>query len=106
MDLSGYDPLDEKWRWCYYCKADCWPEPDNQRHASDCPTVTGLYPVTEQDEDPWIKGTYGACCACLRPFALGDRYVLIDVDTNRPATSPTRSEVTCVGCAAVAMVAT
>jgi hypothetical protein len=99
VDLSDYNPLDEKWRWCYYCKADCWPEPENQQHGSDCPMVTGLWPITEQDEDPWTKGFYSRCCTCSEPFNLGDTYVLVDVETDKASRLPDCGEVTCVGCA-------
>ena len=97
--------MNDRWRWCVYCGADCWPEPENQRHAQECPVTTGLYTIGPDDEDPWIKGTYGGCCSCGTVFQLGDHYVLIDSDTGKPATSPECSETTCVGCAALAMVA-
>ena len=76
------DPLDPAYRWCVYCGADCWPEPEAQRHHRDCPVRTGLYPVRAAEIGP-----YGfRCCRCPVVLAVGDCYVLIG------------SEAVCVGC--------
>lgn len=98
MDID-YDPLADQFRWCVYCQADCWPEPENQQHMPDCPTSTGLYPVLPQDINPW--GDYGGCTACHTPFQLGDRYVLANPDTEQVDGS-TSGFVLCVGCGATA----
>lgn len=105
VDLGDFNPLDERLRWSIFCNADCWPEPENQRHDTNCPISTGIYTVSARDEDPWIKDTYGACCTCGEPFHLGDTYALVDVDTGKPAVRPLAGEATCMGCAALAHVA-
>jgi hypothetical protein len=99
--LASYDPLSDRYRWCIYCGADCWPEPDAQQHDRTCARVTGLYPVTEDDRNPF--GDFGSCCLCHQPFGLDDTYMLID-DSNGEAVigvaTPTTSWVVCVSCAA------
>lgn len=97
--IPDVDPLDDAFRWCVYCCADCWPEPENQRHADTCPTRTGLYPVTEQERDP--AGGHGCCTACADPFLPGDHYVLVDDATGRTAPAPDAGWVVCVGCGAL-----
>jgi len=99
--LSDYDPLDPAYRWCVYCGADCWPEPECQQHRESCPAVTGLYLVRDADLVPHGFG----CCRCPVTFWVGDRYVLIGLGTARPATGPELGEVVCVGCGAAALVA-
>lgn len=94
-----FDPLADALRWCVHCRADCWPEPANQRHTPSCPTVTGLYPVTEQERHP--EHGLGCCTACSAEFEAGDVYVLVDDDTGRPAASPDCGWVVCLGCAAL-----
>ena len=80
--FPDFDPLDPAYRWCVYCGADCWPEPEAQRHHRDCPARTGLYPVRAAEIGP-----YGfRCCRCPVVLAVGDCYVLIG------------SEAVCVGC--------
>lgn len=70
MELPDFDPLDEKYRWCVYCKADCWPDP--AYHADDCPVTTGRYPVEEgRGLGP------SACCRCDKEFPEGSFYRLI-----------------------------
>ncbi len=94
--MSGFDSLDPAYRRCVYCGADCWPEPENQRHHESCPTVSGLYPVRAADLVPHGFG----CCRCPVTFRVGDRYVLIGT-----ATVPEFGEVVCVGCGAAALTA-
>lgn len=98
--LASFDPLDDRFRWCIYCGADCWPEPDNQNHDLDCPMTTGLYPITSADLDPW--GGYGSCCLCHVPFGVNDLYMLIDDNTGHARTGvpSAMSWVVCLGCAA------
>jgi len=94
---SDFNPLDEKYRWCIYCNADCWPEPQNQQHQANCPKNTGVYPVLEQDLQP-----YGcSCSACRTPFKLGDLYVLANVDSEKVDGSAS-GYVVCLGCGATA----
>lgn len=94
-----YDHLADEYRWCVYCKADCWPEPENQQHQPDCASITGLYPVMPTDLNPW--GGYGDCSACHTPFALGDLYVIANMDTETVDGSRS-GYVVCVGCGSVA----
>lgn len=98
MIIPNLDPLADELRWCVYCGADCWPEPEHQMHRPSCATKTGLYPVREQDRDP--AGGHGCCTACSVPFEVGDVYVLIDNDTGAQAAAPDAGWVVCVGCAA------
>lgn len=93
-----------KYRWCVHCKADCWV--DDPEHAADCPSVTGLWPVREQELQPCRKcGTpaHGMCCMdCGAELKLGDFYVLRDADTGGIASErPHVGEVVCVGCGAM-----
>lgn len=88
--MSDFDPADEDHRWCIYCLADCWLEPENQQHQNDCPQTTGLYPVTTVDLD--MPGGFG-CCDCPDPFGVGDHYVVQD------------ETVLCLGCGATALAA-
>ncbi|PWK81692.1 hypothetical protein C8D88_116103 [Lentzea atacamensis] len=97
--MIAFDPLDEKYRWCVYCQADCWPEPENQRHDSECPTNTGIYPVRAEDALP--TGDLGACTACSQPFALGDFYVHVSDESGLVVSRPevdSRSWIACVPC--------
>lgn len=92
-----FDPLDEAYRWCIYCRADCWPEPEHQQHDADCPIVTGIYPVTDAERDP--HGELPCCTACSGQFVLGEVYLLVDVDTGAVAPVPDTGLVVCIGCA-------
>lgn len=96
----SFDPLDDRYRWCVYCQADCWPDPDHQRHDDACPRTTGLYPVRAAELRP--GETAILCCRCDTTMALGELYALIDVETDRPTVHPDRGEVVCIGCAALA----
>lgn len=99
MDLGDFNPLDDKYRWCIYCQADCWPEHENQQHAQECLTNTGIYPVRADEALP--TGDLGVCTACSHPFALGDFYVHVSDETglvvNRPAPE-SRTWIACVPC--------
>lgn len=98
-DALSFDPLDPALRYCVYCQADCWPEPENRQHAGDCPTQTGVYPILEQDRNPW--GNFGDCGGCHTPFTLGDLYVLADVRTETiTGPAPEHGYVRCLGCGA------
>jgi hypothetical protein len=100
-EIPLFDPLADANRWCVYCGADCWPEPENRRHAAACPMVTGAYPVLEQDRAP--DGTFGACTVCSDPFALGDLYLLASDETGLSVDCPpedSTSWVVCLPCGA------
>jgi hypothetical protein len=91
--MLSFDPLDERYRWCIYYHADCWPEPDNQQHTPDCPHTTGLYPVTEDMVGD--RCSYGDG-ECDHVFRLGEFYMdteVIDDGRDRTVT------VACIGCA-------
>lgn len=90
-----FDPLDERYRWCIHCSADCWPEPEYQKHDEYCPFVTGLWPVMEED----LK--LGMCCGqCMKAFQSGDVYMHINMETALPQSRPAEmNEIVCVGCA-------
>lgn len=90
--IPFFDPLDERYRWCIYCNADCWPEPENQQHKDDCPSVTGLFPVDQEMVD------LGAECGggCGHVFQLGEFYMDTQVEQNGPDKS---CVVACIGCA-------
>lgn len=92
MSIPFFDPLDEKYRWCIYCNADCWPELENQRHGVDCPSVTGLYPVDQGMVDHHAECGGG----CGHVFKLGEVYMHTQVEHNGPDTTVT---VGCIGCA-------
>lgn len=99
MDLSDFNPLDDKYRWCIYCQADCWPEHENQRHGEDCPVNTGIYPIRADEALP--TGDLGCCTACSHPFALGDFYVHVSDETGQVVSRPapeSRTWVACVPC--------
>lgn len=101
MNLGDYNPLDEQWRWCTYCKADCWLEPENQQHETTCPTVTGLYPVAVEDLEQGV-----VCPFCQHLFKAGDVYVDIDATTGRLVHGRSEDVTTmsaCLGCAAGAL---
>ena len=81
------DPLDERRRWCVWCGADCWPDPEYQDHDADCPQTTGLYPVTADD---LVDGML--CAECRTPFRLGDLYARQLTDDEDVFV------IVCVGC--------
>lgn len=88
--------MTDEFRWCVHCGADCWPDKDDQEHASDCPVTTGLWPVTMAElgmrgpDDPYAHGM--VCMDCNTPFELGDVYAL------RPTDEGDVFEIVCVGC--------
>jgi hypothetical protein len=93
--LRNIDPLGEKYRWCIYCKADCWPEKENQQHADDCPQMTGLYPVDQRMLDNQVRCGYGED-GCGYVFQSGDIYTMTEVEHRGPHTFGT---VSCIECA-------
>lgn len=95
MKIPFFDPLADEHRWCVYCKADCWPEPENQQHAKDCPRVTGLYPVDQEMVDNNVRCGFGDA-DCGHVFKLGEFYMDTEVERNGPDTTVT---VACIGCA-------
>lgn len=92
--IPFFDPLDERYRWCIYCQADCWPEPENQRHQDDCPLVTGLYPVDQDMVERGAQCGYGDGCGHV--FQLGEFYMATEVKQDGPDTYTTAA---CIGCA-------
>lgn len=90
-----FDPLDEKYRWCIYCEADCWPEPENRKHAQDCPSTTNLWPVTQDDINMQM-----CCSQCPYEFNLGDFTMCVDFHTGELTTTAIVSSVVCIGCGA------
>lgn len=90
-----FDPLDEQFRWCVFCKADCWPEPQKQKHNIDCPMSTGLWPITETDYN------MDMCCGmCYEKFELNEFSMQFDVEKQQVSLYGTLLEVICIGCAA------
>jgi hypothetical protein len=91
-----FDPLDEQYRYCMYCKADCWPEPENQKHDLSCPMETGLYPV--DDDTIYHEGCCGQCGITFQP---GDFEMNIDMETGKVVARFENNkcyEVVCVSC--------
>lgn len=100
-----YESADEEWealyRWCVYCKADCWV--DEPEHSAGCPSSTGVYEVRYERchppcehcgkrPDPAIR-----CSECECLLALGDKYTHRQLDdiAGVPVYEPI-----CLGCAA------
>lgn len=96
MTIPFFDPLADEFRWCIYCKADCWPELENQQHADDCPSVTGLYPVDQEMLDLGVRCGYGDA-DCGHVFKRGEFYMETEVEHHGPNKYVT---VACIGCAA------
>lgn len=94
-DVPIFDALADEFRWCVYCKADCWPEPENRRHSADCPQSTGLYPVDQDMVDRDARCGYGDG-TCGHVFQLGEVYMHTEVEVDGGDTYAT---VACVGCA-------
>jgi hypothetical protein len=108
--VSELDPF----RYCVYCAADCYE--DEPQHKSDCPSITGLFPIRENDLGPKCGNCGyqpGMCCGkCHTPFAIGDFYVNREMGAATQeigAPFPARDisdariyEVLCVGCGAQA----
>lgn len=90
-----FDSLSERYRWCIYCKADCWPEPEHQKHNVDCPMATGLWPITEDDYN------MDMCCGmCSEKFEMGEHSMQFDLHTHEVVLRGDMLEVICIGCAA------
>lgn len=83
----------DPFRYCVYCEADCYA--DEPEHDAECPSNTGLYPVTTETlgmrgpDDPYAFGA--RCMDCGVEFKLGDTY------THREVADDVR-EMVCVGC--------
>lgn len=60
--------LEDPFRWCVYCGADCYPDADEQWHDEDCPSITGRYPIDHPNEKPEPPH---ACCRCEKEFERG-----------------------------------
>lgn len=67
-----------------------------------CPFNTGVYPVMEA-----TTGAHGvACCICATPLEVGDVYMLLDAETDKPAVGrPAVGICACIGCAVNAGIA-
>lgn len=85
----------EPFRWCVYCDADVQrptDEPgvfDADPHRPDCPSVTGLWPITpkscgEPCEHCGKRPSPGKC-GCGHVFQVGDVYCLVAVDDEDDA---------------------
>jgi hypothetical protein len=109
--MSGpEDGADDPFRFCVYCAADCYE--DEPEHTSDCPSVTGLYPVRAADlGSPCVhcgQPSLGMqCWICHEPFEVGDFYVLVGGEPKPENAVPGiegayfGGTVTCIGCAAL-----
>lgn len=73
-----------EYRFCIYCSADCFE--DEPKHGPGCPTITGLYPTTNQDLEWGVT-----CMDCNTEFKDGDFYAIREIDENV-------HEVVCIGC--------
>lgn len=95
-----FDPMDEAFRWCVFCKADCWPDPEFQSHDDDCPNVTGIFPIDERTMPPTAFKENGApdirCCRCDRTMTT--HYRLVDAPGTEGADPPVKL-VVCDDCA-------
>ena len=97
------DELEDRYRWCVFCGADCWVSPEFQSHADDCPSVTGVFPVRGEElgglcESCGEPSRSMGCCRCDHTFSLGEHYHRLripDTDDSMPG-----YEVVCAGCAA------
>jgi len=87
---------------CIYCGAP-WPTIHHEiDHKTDCPSVTGLFPVLDRDlgqKVPCPCGRVGrwpggfGCTACGHQFVLGEVYVLREI-------GPEFNAVVCLSCEA------
>lgn len=105
------EPEGDRYRWCIFCKADCWLDEADQVHAAECPMSTGVWPITEREvrthmcpactcEDGGM-----ACDDCHRAFVVGDGYMVVDYHSDvvwEPTVGdrPWWGVVICTGCAA------
>jgi hypothetical protein len=100
---------EDPFRYCIYCKADCYA--DEPEHAEDCPSSTGVYPLTENDLKPLcphcgesMRGL-PRCGDCGEKMKLGDHYMHRELDPGDPddpdpIAGASTYMVICVGCAA------
>lgn len=90
--------VDDAYRWCIYCGADCWLE--EPAHYALCPFEIGLFPVTEKE----IRPHGFACVECGVEFKVGDVYVhrplgiADEVEILGLTQSFQAMECVCVGC--------
>lgn len=82
---------------CVYCGAD-GPDPIlDIEHQEDCPSITNLFPVREQDIEP-----HGFCCLrCGDPFKIGDVYTTIPYEDENGHIDNMMVEILCLSCAVV-----
>jgi hypothetical protein len=73
---------DDSFEFCVNCAVAMTGGVPDKPHASDCPAVTDLWPVTSSE----IKDQM-CCGGCKKPFEFGDCYV-------------TLPRIGCLGCAA------
>lgn len=106
------EPVDPR-RFCAYCGAD--REEAESEHAADCPSNTGIYPVTEKDllcccGRPLPEDQRMVCPDCGVRFEVGDSYTHRWDDDTPLGTPPVPAEVCadaptgaviCLGCAAI-----
>jgi hypothetical protein len=72
---------EERYRWCVYCGADCWPDVEHQEHADDCPTVTGRHPIVGDPGLPDDHPAKDAPIRCARcPKLLTDHYRTVQIE--------------------------
>jgi hypothetical protein len=86
---------------CIYCGAP-WPYPEPIEHATNCPSITGLFPVLDSDLGHKVEcecgrvnrwpGGFG-CVACGHQFAIGEFYVHRSISDNLSA-------IVCLSCEA------
>ena len=99
---------DDPFRYCVFCNADCYV--DEAEHADDCPSVTRVWPVREEDMGPKCshcgERAFGPmhCMDCGASLNVGDHYMHREVDPGDPLLPGIEGapvyEVICVGCAA------
>lgn len=105
MERNPVSDIEDQFRWCVHCGADCYG--DETAHADDCPSVTNVWPVTEQNlgirgpDDPYAHGML--CTDCEAEFKLGDHYThrLVGEGAMAPGMPECPIyEIVCLGCAA------
>lgn len=99
---------EERYRYCVFCGADC--HEDEPAHRDDCPSVTGVWPVREEDFGPKCvhcgQGAFGGmrCMDCGSDLKMGDHYMHRETDPGDPHDpglgGASISEVICIGCKA------
>jgi hypothetical protein len=92
----------EPFRWCVHCDVDCDAD---EPHREDCPSVTGIWPVTAEPHCATCSCDHGIRCgACGAVLAVGDVFMHREVEAADPSLpglggAPVHLAV-CVGCAA------